>query len=611
MALLALLYALAVLFAAAAAETNVAADKSYTRKARVQVNQMDLLSGVPTVLVAVIAFIQIMPSPVQGFRGRIEHFVAWLHASVEADLGASLYTCTQKCHTRRYDGTQGAVERRAQHSVGASSDIGCIGTQALTADEVIAMVQAGSGRTLVLLARLAQYPHVGRLESAVRLLSYAPTAGRRVILWQWLAAGVPYFFSWLLRHGLPPALHAAYVVLRNFARRRRNRVPMERGKRVVDYRISELARHKIVAQHTPYVRFALCYALVQLAGRSLSVRSWARPDSGDDDKKVHRPPWVGKDEWVAGNEASYRHAAANAWRIARLVAADECSATRLLFACALHSLRVMALSNNGLLLPPPYVITGSFRAVACRLQGSTLLVSHSAIQVVSRCLLLPGASSRFSLLLKRMRSPLGDLVLRKTECPVLLNLALLPLNLKTIDGQSVAQELLNQLVCTQRALFEDLNKMIADFASADLCWSPQPWLLRMVRLGISKATSSDQSNRSKTNTALAKLKTLCLLPFQPQFGWQNPDPPKPSDFADLCSRIASDKLDNEEYCRSMPAWCLCPDHCRGTCTLIVNEMNMKIMATTYLCQPYVFSVSAEHDWAAGNAVEANPLQVNN
>ncbi|KAJ2843162.1 hypothetical protein IWW36_005648, partial [Coemansia brasiliensis] len=51
------------------------------------IKQIDLVSGIPTLLVTVIAFIQILPSPVKVFEWRIKHFVEWLESSVETDFG--------------------------------------------------------------------------------------------------------------------------------------------------------------------------------------------------------------------------------------------------------------------------------------------------------------------------------------------------------------------------------------------------------------------------------------------------------------------------------------------------------------------------------------------
>ncbi|KAJ2158573.1 hypothetical protein GGF46_003665 [Coemansia sp. RSA 552] len=72
---------------------------------RVQVNQIDLLSGTPTLLVAIAAFIQILPLPVDVYKPRLMRFLDWLRFSVEQEFGITLHTCHGQCLGCKYQPT--------------------------------------------------------------------------------------------------------------------------------------------------------------------------------------------------------------------------------------------------------------------------------------------------------------------------------------------------------------------------------------------------------------------------------------------------------------------------------------------------------------------------
>ncbi|KAJ2826809.1 hypothetical protein IWW50_002186, partial [Coemansia erecta] len=601
-------------------------------KANTSVSDMDLLSGAPTVLAAVAAFIQILPSPVKVFRGRVTHFVEWLQRNIETDFDVSLYSCTKKCMTQTYDANLEAIERRVRVNSGVADTVGCAGTALLTTEEAVAIIQNGSGRTLMCLARAARYPYVDRLETAVRVIRHAPMSGRRVIFWQWAAMSVPYFFSWCFRHGLPRWFYWAFLILRNILRRWRRLMPRERqrsGKINIEYRMAALARHKMDAQHVPFVRFALYVMLMLESGKYVSIRKGV---ANNTDKQR---PADADSNWQLGNEEKFRHPCIDARTLALRVATDECSAVRLLYASALHSMRVVLLGQQhqgG--YAPPYVVTSSFRAAICHLQNTMLVVSHGSIDTVFQCLLQGKARGHFDLLLKHMQSRLGSHVLRKTECQILLNIALLPLELRVIapkdnvgpstqpsrvpttyevDGKVILPEQYKQLCRAQCTLLEELDTELENFASPDLYWGPHPWLLRMLFISISRANAFDVDKGCKDKYKFVKLlrvkiKMLCFSPYQLRFGLESNE--TLDDFYELGTKFGNeDELDSPEFCRSMPAWCLCTSHCRGICTLIVNELEMKIVVKGYFNQPYLFTATSDPEKPPptkdGNSISAN------
>ncbi|KAJ2543092.1 hypothetical protein GGF49_002339 [Coemansia sp. RSA 1853] len=618
------------LFVALSVPVPAAADNGEKANG-VDISQMDLLSGIPTLLVMVAGFIQIFSSPVRMFRWRIEHFVHWLQTSIERDFSVSLYSCSGACHTRTYTSNLQSIEQRIWANTGTTSPMGCKGADVLTADDMVEIIQSGNGHTLVMLAKASKYPHVARLETAVRVIEYAPRAGRRVIFWQWSAMSVPYFFSWIFRHGLPPYIYATALMLRNMYRRMFDCVPHERVKLTVNYRISDLAHHKIVAQHTPFVRYTLYVLLMQLVDKRVSVHKKVVSVNG-----VIRPMRA-NDAWHEGTEKKFGHLWSIAHRLAFSVGTDECAAANMLFACGLHSLRVVLLSQGG--FGPPYVITSSFRAVDCCVQESALIVYHGSIDAVHECLLQSDTRGHYDMLLKALQSPLGNSIQRKQECQILLNMALLPLdpsemqkqfdqpakqmafpeprmhmpepesNLE-IEGRPISSDLYQRLCKAQCELFKRLNKDVDEFAVPEMYWGPHLWLLRMLRISFSRVNKAYSKNDRKKVLQLpqlvrCKIKMLCFSPYQLQFGIdiENIDVLGISEMHTVFGN--TDELDNPNYCRSMPAWCLCSQHCRGICTLIVNELKMNIMSRGYSCYPYVFTAVGDVPKYALNGAEYN------
>ncbi|KAJ1798748.1 hypothetical protein LPJ56_006741, partial [Coemansia sp. RSA 2599] len=102
----------------------------------VQVNQMDLLSGIPTILVIVAGLVQIWPSPAKVYQRHLADFVVWLKAGIEKDFCVSLYFCEKKCQTQLYDPSFDMVQKRIRINIGDIKDICCIGNSMIPAEEL-------------------------------------------------------------------------------------------------------------------------------------------------------------------------------------------------------------------------------------------------------------------------------------------------------------------------------------------------------------------------------------------------------------------------------------------------------------------------------------------
>ncbi|KAJ2159064.1 hypothetical protein GGF46_003301 [Coemansia sp. RSA 552] len=125
----------------------------------VQINQIDLLSGTPTLLVAIAAFIQILPLPVDVFKPRLARFLDWLCLGVERDFSSLVCTCRGQCLGCKYQPTEYWVGRWLNISLGKAEPIECTSPDVLSMDDLAQIIQTdGNGDVLLRLARLARYP---------------------------------------------------------------------------------------------------------------------------------------------------------------------------------------------------------------------------------------------------------------------------------------------------------------------------------------------------------------------------------------------------------------------------------------------------------------------
>ncbi|KAJ2461626.1 hypothetical protein GGF42_000059 [Coemansia sp. RSA 2424] len=593
---------------------------------------MDLLGGVTGLVALTAALIQILPSPVRLCHHRLQHFLDWLKDSIESDFCVSLYTCTNKCHTQTYEPNSESLRRRILTSIGEADSVGCTGNEHLTVDDLVEVMQTGgNAKTLLELARLARYPEMGKLRRAIRTVYYSPTNGRSVTVIQWmgfLSYGLAY---WLVSTGIPPAWRRFWRVVFNIVRRVRGRRPIHRGdakaRAVLNYRIAGLARHRIVFQHVPWVRYALYYMLTEMAKRRLSARSWSMDETRASVACSQHQP----------NEHAhiFNHVMLGERRLVTRMATDECSAARLLYSNALHSLRVLLLCE-AVAYVPQYLQTSSFRMVERKLTATMLVATHSRMDAVYRALfdeiggkhpasfqMMAANTDRnqdrvyvhasYDILLKRLQSKLGRMVVDGCEIYVLLNLTLLHLDLPglnspanaaalpelEIDGVQIPVDLLQKLIVGRDATGAKILESLELFRSTDIYWGSTIWLLYMLRTAYEKFSITDLTARDRQTgentflTICSELILLCSSPFQP---YVSPNF-NAAGYAidrrhDLLVPMGSwDVLKSSDYCNSMPAWCTCTDHCPGICTLIVNELTMDIAITKHFVTPYLFRMS--------------------
>ncbi|KAJ1871259.1 hypothetical protein LPJ57_005225, partial [Coemansia sp. RSA 486] len=186
----------------------------------VQINEMDLLSGIPTILAIVAGIIQIWPSPSQVYQKHLQNFMAWLKTNIEKDFCISIYFCEHKCMTQVYDSSLDLIEKRIRMDIGEIKDIGCVGNSTISTEELVAIAQRdNNGAVLVELAKAVRYPKTRELTRAVKVLGYSPSFGKSVIFFQWMVVIVAYLFNWLFVSGFPDMLSAAFAGGRNVLRR--------------------------------------------------------------------------------------------------------------------------------------------------------------------------------------------------------------------------------------------------------------------------------------------------------------------------------------------------------------------------------------------------------
>ncbi|KAJ2608488.1 hypothetical protein EV177_004952, partial [Coemansia sp. RSA 1804] len=447
------------------------------------IRQVDLMSGIPTSLVALVAFLQILPSPIMVAHSRLEGFLDWLQKNIESDFLVKLCACENKCQTQLYEPNKESVEKRIRTNVGAAGVIGCVGKNILTVEDLVKIVQSdNSGNTLVRLARVVRYPNLASFSRSVQIVEFCPTYGRRVIIWQWLVVIATYPVFWVLKGGLPTAVYWCCVVIRNLYRRTLHGLPpldpAHNQRRVGNYCIAELARHRILSQHIPWVRFAIYYMAMELAGKQLSVRNrelgnanmqaidlpssvWYTENNSnphvfqeDTDNNNNKKSSNNANNMqtfnsnLAPNEngQAFKNPMFHERLLCTHTATDECSTARLLFSVALHSTRCMLLCSQ-LGFVPPYILTGSFRTVDHVLCGTTMVVRYNDINVLYRvmyrlsspvatnnsddaqklfphCGTLRYKYSAYNHLMKGLQSQLGNMIKKSSNICLLLNLTL-------------------------------------------------------------------------------------------------------------------------------------------------------------------------------------------
>ncbi|KAJ2660556.1 hypothetical protein IWW48_002893 [Coemansia sp. RSA 1200] len=448
---------------------------------------MDLLSGIPAVLVALGAALQVMHSPTKVAYNQLQQFLDWLQKNIEQDFFIRLCACEGKCQTEAYKPNKENVENRIRANVGNDAVVGCIGKNILSVEDLIEIVISdNSGHTLVQLARLVRYPGLTSFARAVRVVQFCPTFGRRVIFWQWIVMAVNYLAFWLFKGGFPNAVYWGYRVMRNVFRRALYGLPpldsAHRQKRVGDYCIAELARHRIVGQHIPWVRFSIYYMAMEMAGKHMSVGDWKSGFGQDktagllssalpmenmfykhafqeysdnrgnsyDNSSGRKEPKNDFTNTIKPNEESrfFKSQLFHERLLCAQTTTDRCSAARLLFSVALHSTRVMILCGQ-LGFVPPYVLTSSFRTVDHALCGTMMVVQYNNMDVLYSTMYCFSTTDDaldtpfceeacyehaiYNSLVKSLQSRLGDMIKKSSNICILINLTMFQPELDDVD----------------------------------------------------------------------------------------------------------------------------------------------------------------------------------
>ncbi|KAJ1949497.1 hypothetical protein EC988_004748, partial [Linderina pennispora] len=411
--------------AALSTGSDVGSDGASSKDAKSgpDITQMDLLSGVPTVIAFIFTIAQATTTPLDMARPALDRFLRWLEDSIKQDFDVFLYSCTKECHTCRYELTKEALLKRLKKNTGVKGMPGCVGTDLVTVEDIMGIIQNGSGDTLLELAHIGGYTDMDGLRGAVRFNKYVPKRLQVIVLWQWIHVLTRLFIFDLL----PAIGRYIWSTMRWFGRLIRSTERKSKGKkitprndspRVIDYEMLTLAKHRIRVQHQPWVRFGTYYLLAELSKKPVSFRSW------------------GKDDRTSSQRCT-QHPALFERRLVSLITTDECSAARMLYVVSLLSIRTMLLCG-GIAFVPAYLIIGAFTRLSTHLSGPMLEVNNSAIDDVFHTMYQLETRSKeseerqaqgrvqaaYSSVLKKLQSELGDKLQRSSETIVLLNLAL-------------------------------------------------------------------------------------------------------------------------------------------------------------------------------------------
>ncbi|KAJ1813403.1 hypothetical protein LPJ56_003440 [Coemansia sp. RSA 2599] len=242
----------------------------------IQVNQMDLLSGIPTILAIVAGLVQIWPSPAKVYKRHLVDFVVWLKTGIEKDFCASLHLCEKKCMTQLYDANFDMIQKRIRINIGDTKEVGCVGDSMIPAEELVEIAQRNNnGPLLIELAKAVRYPKIKTLARAVTILGYAPSFGKSVTFFQWAVVIAAYTLSWLFVGGFPNFPASVFNFCHNVLRRLCGFGPILPASPHIltpDEQMAELARHRVISEHIPWVRYGVYHLIANLAGKQPSVR---------------------------------------------------------------------------------------------------------------------------------------------------------------------------------------------------------------------------------------------------------------------------------------------------------------------------------------------------
>ncbi|KAI8324368.1 hypothetical protein GQ54DRAFT_309285 [Martensiomyces pterosporus] len=621
----------------------------------VDIHQIDLFSGVPALFALIVGFLQFLPDPGRGQRASILRFLRWLKTEVDMAFGISLYTCETKCHTTTFRVSPVSIEERAKSDIGENDAPMCSGKELLRIDDIIKIIQNGSGQTLIELARAARYPRMAEFEKAVRVISFVPSSGRRIIAWQWIHVGVLYFFSVLLGrffswvggwasvlyHSIaPPPLHVTHRVGDTYVSKEQSEVDKA-------FKMSVLAQNKLMHAQLPWVQFGLYALCADLVGKRLTFRLRDRDEDNGWASTANSNEGAGTDET---SDCPRRER-----RLLSTLYTDPCSVTQCMYAIGIQSIRIVMLAKH-IGSAPLHAINGVWGSIRI-IQGEGYTVFQhdrfvnnylalfgpvSLNRSIQRTMteasdiyggrqvpriLLPSSDNlslhspmsstvamyniKYNTLMSLLSSPLGDTITAEHDYTGILNLSFVDLS-RRLDGKSqsdgcgevfdvqISMDVYDKLCTSQDRMMLKIEAVLNQYMSWDIHWGISPCTLRLLYL-VQHEIPYTSSYQEKHNANKAKTAILSMTGYRNKYNlWQNKvNRAIAKREAGTCKwNWLADKLFTPEavtpkaYYVDNPEWCLCTTQCNGICTLLANNFDLFIPEGYFLTIPYLLASEA-------------------
>ncbi|KAJ1648585.1 hypothetical protein LPJ64_000167 [Coemansia asiatica] len=480
----------------------------------IQINQIDLLSGVPTLLLIVVGIVQLWPSSSNVCQGHIREFLNWLKTNIESDFSVTLFCCNGTCHTSSFDFSNKMLKRRINADIGSSHIAHCTGDGHISVEEFIAVIQDKDNSSIMMeLARLARYPKMKDLSMAIRILKFSSTFSNQVIFLQWLNLAAVYVFNWILRDRLPNLLYQVFLFVTNIFRILFRAVPVEYSPHKSPYLrhdMAELAMHHVVNEHVPWIRYSIYYMLISLSGRQLTIDASIGNDSIAEDDLNELEQASSLHTIENQNALDIKHPMASERSLAIRMTSDQCSAARFLYSTALHSLRINLICSH-IGYPPSNVLVGSFRLVRTNTQRAQFIFKHDSLNMIFKDLYryrwakrpnkAPAVEKKYhsyriyKSLLRMLRSSLGNAITEQYSVQALADLTLYIFPSEYVDalkspsgnnvnwdklkieGFDVETDLIKKLVWGHYKTCESLIDFLHVYLTSRIHWGASMWLL--------------------------------------------------------------------------------------------------------------------------------------
>ncbi|KAJ2705839.1 hypothetical protein FB645_002120 [Coemansia sp. IMI 203386] len=623
----------------------------------IQTNQMDLLSGIPTLLLIVVGIVQLWPSSSNVCQSHIREFLNWLKANIESDFSVTVFSCHGTCHTSTFDFSTKMLKRRIGVNIGSSQIAHCSGDGHISVEELTKIIQSkNNGSVLMELARLARYPNMKNLSMAIRILEFSSAFSNQVIFLQWLNLAVVYIFNWILRDRLPDLLYQIFLFISNTVCIVLRVAPAEYSPHKptgLRHDMAELAMYHVISEHVPWVRYGIYYMLMNLSGRQVTIDSSIN-DSGSADDDQNRLDWI-ISSWYFENQGSpeIKHPLFIERILATRITSDPCSAARVLYSIALHSLRINLICSH-IGYPPPNVLLGSFRKVKTNTSRTQFVFKHQNLNAIfedlyryrqtngSNKMPIITRKSRlyrvYTKLVNMLKSQMGSAIFEQYSVQALVNLTICKFPSSFVDALinpsgsnvnwdelktamlEVEMDLVRRLVWEHYKTCKSLIVFLRTYITTKVHWGALMWLLLNLHDFWNQSNWPSVPSGNPPHIALRELTNhlikIIYSPYMfrqrdvddigdsgkefgiiPDFGEGNTsnvsDNDLESDFETFSEEIEAVGLElninQAEYRDTVPAWCLCTDHCRGICTLIIENCGMRISNKYFFRAPYTFS----------------------